>query len=47
MNLDGDCVDDQNFTSGQLKTRLEGFIEMLRCGGHSQSASGERLMTTP
>ncbi|MBI4554073.1 MAG: 2-hydroxyacyl-CoA dehydratase [Planctomycetes bacterium] len=47
MNLDGDCVDDQNFTSGQLKTRLEGFMEMLRCGGHSQSASSGRLLTTP
>lgn len=32
MNLDGDCVDDQNFASGQLKTRFEGFIEMLRSG---------------
>ena len=38
MNLDGDCVDDQNFASGQLKTRFEGFLEMLRSG---------RLTATP
>ncbi len=37
LNLDGDCVDNQNFTSGQLKTRFEGFLEMLRSG---------RLITT-
>ncbi|MFN3466140.1 MAG: 2-hydroxyacyl-CoA dehydratase subunit D [Candidatus Brocadiales bacterium] len=38
MNLDGDCVDDQNLASGQLKTRFEGFLEMLR---------GGRAVTTP
>jgi benzoyl-CoA reductase/2-hydroxyglutaryl-CoA dehydratase subunit BcrC/BadD/HgdB len=30
VSLEGDCIDDQNFTSGQLKTRFEGFLEMLR-----------------
>ncbi len=32
LNLDGDCVDDQNLSSGQLKTRFEGFLEMLKNG---------------
>lgn len=27
--LDGDCVDKNNFSSGQLKTRLEGFAEII------------------
>lgn len=27
--LDGDCVDRNNFPEGQLKTRLQGFIEIL------------------
>jgi benzoyl-CoA reductase/2-hydroxyglutaryl-CoA dehydratase subunit BcrC/BadD/HgdB len=30
INLDVDCVDERNFSEGQLMTRLEGFIEMLR-----------------
>ncbi len=29
LNLDGDCVDDSNYMSGQIATRTEGFIEML------------------
>ena len=29
LNLDGDCVDDTNYMSGQIATRTEGFIEML------------------
>jgi benzoyl-CoA reductase/2-hydroxyglutaryl-CoA dehydratase subunit BcrC/BadD/HgdB len=29
LNLDGDCVDDTNYMSGQLATRTEGFVEML------------------
>ncbi|HHT9119752.1 MAG TPA: 2-hydroxyacyl-CoA dehydratase subunit D [Candidatus Hypogeohydataceae bacterium YC41] len=32
VSLDGDCVDDHNFSHGQLNTRFEGFIEMLRSG---------------
>ncbi len=27
--LDGDCVDKNNFSSGQLKTRIEGFAEII------------------
>ena len=29
LNLDGDCVDDSNYMSGQVATRIEGFLEML------------------
>ena len=29
LNLDGDCVDESNYMSGQVATRIEGFIEML------------------
>lgn len=29
LNLDGDCVDDSNYMSGQIATRTEGFVEML------------------
>jgi benzoyl-CoA reductase/2-hydroxyglutaryl-CoA dehydratase subunit BcrC/BadD/HgdB len=29
LNLEVDCVDSRNFSEGQLKTRLEAFIEML------------------
>lgn len=36
LNLDGDCVDMQNLAWGQLLTRYEGFIEMLRAGRHEQ-----------
>ncbi len=29
LNLEVDCVDDRQFAEGQLRTRLEAFIEML------------------
>ena len=29
LSLDGDCVDDGNYMSGQVATRIEGFLEML------------------
>jgi benzoyl-CoA reductase/2-hydroxyglutaryl-CoA dehydratase subunit BcrC/BadD/HgdB len=29
LNLEVDCVDSRNFAEGQLKTRVEAFIEML------------------
>jgi len=29
LNLETDCVDSRNFSEGQLRTRLEAFIEML------------------
>ena len=29
LNLEVDCVDSRNFSEGQLKTRLEAFVEML------------------
>lgn len=29
LNLEVDCVDKRNFAEGQLRTRLEAFIEML------------------
>ncbi len=32
LNLDVDCVDKRNFAPGQIKTRLEAFIEMLGQG---------------
>lgn len=27
--LDGDCVDNRNYASGQIQTRIDGFLEML------------------
>jgi benzoyl-CoA reductase/2-hydroxyglutaryl-CoA dehydratase subunit BcrC/BadD/HgdB len=30
VNLEVDCVDTRNFAEGQLRTRLEAFMEMLR-----------------
>lgn len=30
LELGGDCIDGRNYAEGQLKTRLEAFIEMLR-----------------
>lgn len=27
--LDGDCVDSRNYASGQVQTRIDGFLEML------------------
>ncbi|MEW6203473.1 MAG: 2-hydroxyacyl-CoA dehydratase family protein [bacterium] len=29
MNLDVDCVDERNYSEGQVLTRLEGFMEMI------------------
>jgi benzoyl-CoA reductase/2-hydroxyglutaryl-CoA dehydratase subunit BcrC/BadD/HgdB len=29
LNLEVDCVDPRSFAEGQLKTRLEAFVEML------------------
>jgi len=29
LDLDGDCIDSRNFSPGQVRTRLEGFIELL------------------
>ncbi|MFH1114816.1 MAG: 2-hydroxyacyl-CoA dehydratase family protein [Pseudomonadota bacterium] len=29
INLDTDCVDSRNFSEGQLKTRIEAFVEVL------------------
>ncbi len=29
LNLEVDCVDERNYSEGQLKTRLEAFVEML------------------
>jgi benzoyl-CoA reductase/2-hydroxyglutaryl-CoA dehydratase subunit BcrC/BadD/HgdB len=29
LNLEVDCVDDRKFTEGQIRTRLEAFLEML------------------
>ncbi|MCD6452019.1 MAG: 2-hydroxyacyl-CoA dehydratase [Acidobacteria bacterium] len=29
LDLDGDCVDPSGYSSGQVRTRIEGFLEML------------------
>jgi benzoyl-CoA reductase/2-hydroxyglutaryl-CoA dehydratase subunit BcrC/BadD/HgdB len=29
LNLEMDCVDERNFTEGQVRTRLEAFVELL------------------
>jgi benzoyl-CoA reductase/2-hydroxyglutaryl-CoA dehydratase subunit BcrC/BadD/HgdB len=29
LNLEVDCVDTRNFAEGQLRTRIEAFMEML------------------
>ncbi|MHC4196601.1 MAG: 2-hydroxyacyl-CoA dehydratase subunit D [Planctomycetota bacterium] len=36
LNIDGDCVDNHNVMAGQISTRFEGFMEMLRAGRHEQ-----------
>ncbi|MBI4964553.1 MAG: 2-hydroxyacyl-CoA dehydratase [Desulfomonile tiedjei] len=38
VNLEVDCVDTRNFAEGQLKTRLEAFMEMLRTKPSPQRA---------
>jgi len=32
LNLEVDCVDTRNFSEGQLRTRLEAFLEMITAG---------------
>lgn len=29
LDLDGDCIDDRNYSEGQTRTRLEGFVELM------------------
>jgi len=29
LNIDGDCIDGRNYSFGQYKTRLEGFMEII------------------
>ena len=29
LELDGDCIDDRNYSEGQTRTRLEGFVELM------------------
>lgn len=29
LNLDGDCIDERNYSKGQYLTRLEGFMEII------------------
>ncbi|MFQ5862670.1 MAG: 2-hydroxyacyl-CoA dehydratase subunit D [Candidatus Brocadiales bacterium] len=36
LNIDGDCVDNQNLAAGQISTRFEGFLEMLRAERREQ-----------
>jgi benzoyl-CoA reductase/2-hydroxyglutaryl-CoA dehydratase subunit BcrC/BadD/HgdB len=38
VNLEVDCVDTRNFAEGQLKTRLEAFMEMLGANPSAQTA---------
>jgi benzoyl-CoA reductase/2-hydroxyglutaryl-CoA dehydratase subunit BcrC/BadD/HgdB len=37
VNLEVDCVDTRNFAEGQLRTRLEAFMEMLQTNSSGQS----------
>ncbi len=41
LNLEVDCVDPRQFSEGQVRTRLEAFVEMLqaRCGETNQQSS--------
>ena len=39
INLEVDCVDSRNFAEGQLKTRLEAFMEMLDGRGNRRSVN--------
>jgi benzoyl-CoA reductase/2-hydroxyglutaryl-CoA dehydratase subunit BcrC/BadD/HgdB len=38
VNLEVDCVDTRNFAEGQLRTRLEAFMEMLQTNPSGQRA---------
>ena len=29
LDLDGDCIDERNYSKGQYLTRLEGFMEIM------------------
>jgi benzoyl-CoA reductase/2-hydroxyglutaryl-CoA dehydratase subunit BcrC/BadD/HgdB len=29
LNLEVDCIDERNFALGQLRTRVEAFVELL------------------
>ncbi|MBF0491518.1 MAG: 2-hydroxyacyl-CoA dehydratase [Deltaproteobacteria bacterium] len=31
LNLEIDCIDSRNFAEGQVRTRLEAFLEMIQC----------------
>jgi len=33
IHLDVDCVDERNYSHGQILTRLEAFMEMLTASG--------------
>jgi len=33
LDLDGDCIDSRNYSEGQTKTRLEGFVELMSARG--------------
>jgi benzoyl-CoA reductase/2-hydroxyglutaryl-CoA dehydratase subunit BcrC/BadD/HgdB len=47
INLEVDCTDSGNFAEGQLKTRLEAFMELLGSRRGSRSMSwGDRQCTT-
>lgn len=37
LNLEVDCIDSRNFAEGQLRTRIEAFMEMLMSSGESKS----------
>ena len=39
LNLEVDCVDTRNFAEGQLRTRLEAFVEMI---GEGRVGEGSR-----
>jgi len=30
LNLDGDCIEERNISDGQLRTRIDGFMELMR-----------------
>ena len=40
--LDGDGIDKRNSHDGQIKTRLEAFLEMLDSGGRQKKQERKR-----
>jgi benzoyl-CoA reductase/2-hydroxyglutaryl-CoA dehydratase subunit BcrC/BadD/HgdB len=40
LNLEVDCIDERNFTPGQLRTRLEAFVEMIAERRDDQTSAG-------